>query len=178
MYSPQAWAHLANILEAASRSMDTKRTGMSIGSGPTHSDRGRNVPESLLFRRRSPPFAGTTSGSAGRNGSKLCNSVCQSKADAIPRAILTFIMQYPPVNGNGFQGSPVIISWMKRKIPNTIDTTTVTFVWLSSQVVQATTVILSTWICGSGNGSEPSSPPTAMTIPTRSQSGAGGPNTC
>ena len=73
----------------------------------------------------------------------------------------------PPVNGNGFQGSLVIISWTRRKIPNTIDTTTM-FVWLSNQVGQATTA-MSTWICGSGSGSEPSSPPTAMSIPTRSQ---------
>ena len=58
-----AWAHLTDILEAASRSMDTKRTGTSIGPGPTHGNRGRYVPESLLFRRRSSPFAGTTGGS-------------------------------------------------------------------------------------------------------------------
>lgn len=70
----------------------------------------------------------------------------------------TFIIQYHLWMGADTKGLLVVIPWTRWRTLNMIVTTTI-FVWLSNQVSQATTV-MTTWICGSGRGSEPPSLPT------------------
>ena len=70
----------------------------------------------------------------------------------------TFILQYHLWMAADTKGLLVVIPWTRWRMANMIVTTTI-FVWLSNQVAQATTV-MTTWICGSGKGSEPPSLPT------------------
>ena len=70
----------------------------------------------------------------------------------------TFIMQYHLWMAADTKGLLIVIPWTRWRILNMIVTTTI-FVWLSNQVAQATTV-MTTWICGSGKGSQQPSLPT------------------
>lgn len=88
----------------------------------------------------------------------------------------TFIIQYHLWMAADTKGLLVVIPWTRWRLANMIVTTTI-FIWLSNQVAQATTV-MTTWICGSGKGSGPSSLPThnanANANPGASGNGGGG----
>ena len=112
-----------------------------------------------------------------RNANVTLRSASSQMFGFIGRCSLeTFILQYHMWMAADTKGLLVVIPWTRWRLANMIVTTTI-FIWLSNQVAQATTV-MTTWICGSGKGSEPPSLPThnanANTNP--GASGNGGPS--
>lgn len=94
-----------------------------------------------------------------RNANATLRSASSRMFGFIGRCSLeTFIVQYHLWMAADTKGLLIIIPWTRWRVLNMIVTTTI-FVWLSNQVAQATTVMTS-WICGSGKGSEPPSLPT------------------
>ena len=112
-----------------------------------------------------------------RNANATLRSASSQMFGFIGRCSLeTFILQYHMWMAADTKGLLVVIPWTRWRLANMIVTTTI-FVWLSNQVAQATTV-MTTWICGSGKGSEPPSLPThninINVNPGSSGSGGGG----
>ena len=94
-----------------------------------------------------------------RNANATLRSASSQMFGFIGRCSLeTFIIQYHLWMAADTKGLLIVIPWTRWRMANMVVTTTI-FVWLSNQVAQATTV-MTTWICGSGKGSEPSSLPT------------------
>ena len=94
-----------------------------------------------------------------RNANATLRSASSQMFGFIGRCSLeTFIIQYHLWMAADTKGLLIVIPWTRWRMLNMIVTTTI-FVWLSNQVAQATTV-MTTWICGSGRGSEPPSLPT------------------
>ena len=94
-----------------------------------------------------------------RNANATLRSASSQMFGFIGRCSLeTFIIQYHLWMAADTKGLLIVIPWTRWRMLNLIVTTTI-FVWLSNQVAQATTV-MTTWICGSGRGSEPPSLPT------------------
>ena len=110
-----------------------------------------------------------------RNANPTLRSASSQMFGFIGRCSLeTFIVQYHLWMAADTKGLLVVIPWTRWRMANMIVTTTI-FVWLSNQVSQATT-IMTTWICGSGKGSGPSSLPTHNTNTGISGSGGGSSN--
>ena len=115
-----------------------------------------------------------------RNASATLRSASSQMFRFIGRCSLeTFIIQYHLWMAADTKGLLIVIPWTRWRILNMIVTTTI-FVWLSNQVAQATTV-MTTWICGTKKGSDPSSLPThnvnASASPNAGTSGTvGSPN--
>ena len=108
-----------------------------------------------------------------RNANATLRSASSQMFGFIGRCSLeTFIIQYHLWLAADTKGLLIVIPWTRWRITNMIVTTTI-FVWLSNQVAQATTVI-TTWICGSGRGSEPPSLPTHNVNANAGASGSGG----
>ena len=110
-----------------------------------------------------------------RNANATLRSASSRMFGFIGRCSLeTFIIQYHLWMAADTKGLLIVIPWTRWRISNMIITTMI-FVWLSNQVAQATTVMTS-WICGSGKGSEPPSLPThnVNTNANVGSSGSGG----
>jgi len=109
-----------------------------------------------------------------RNANATLRSASSQMFGFIGRCSLeTFIVQYHLWMAADTKGLLIVIPWTRWRILNMIVTTTI-FVWLSNQVAQATTV-MTTWICGSGRGSEPPSLPThSVNASTNANAGASG----